>query len=447
MTFKDLTNSEKSLRSLFKAPSSTLPKLTRLKAYMAEDRLYPRRWWILILLTTSFFATYSATTPVWGPILPSVISELKITRIEAGLIFTVFSIAQMLTILPSGAVVDRFGVKKLYGTITIAVGLTIFAIGLAGSYTPLLAIMFVVGLLYPLQFVLRSKATMEWFSRKERATANSIVISCLSLAPFVYTPLVTYLLEVVRFRWGSIFYLVGAITLATGFVLLLLYRDPPSNPTPVSRNSSTTQSTLTAFKRLITNRDILFCHTGFAVTVGVFQTTATWGMSFLREQIGLEPMVAASVMMAWSLAGTFRWAGGLLSDRIAHGRRKLTCAPAVFLESIACVSLATLTSQTPLLLVATLFLAVGLMRAMWGGPGNIWGIEIAPRELIASAAALQGLLSLIASSLFPFLVGWVLDVTGSFFYVWIVVGVIEGAVATPLWLMVRDVKTEEARSS
>lgn len=408
---------------------------------MTDSASSSYRWVILLLLVMSFFVTFSAISPVLGPLMKTLISELEITRAEGGLILTVFSLAQMITILPSGAVVDRYGVKRLYGAATVVLGFLVFIIGFSRTYHTMLAFIFVAGLLYSVQGILRMKATVEWFSRTERATANAIIVSCLSIAPLVFTPLVTYLTTVLGVRWGLIFHLMGVVIVITGFILFLTYKDPPSTAGPFSSNpTSTGRFSGGAFKRLITNRDVVFCHLGFALTVGVYQTTMTWGMLFLLEQIRLEPMVAASVMMVWSFAGTFRWAGGLISDKIARGRRKLTCAPAAFLESLFCLSILLLSSDSPMLLIMALFFMVGFMRAMWGGPGNIWGIEIAPRELVASSAALQGLLSLVASACFPLAVGWIVDMTGSFHYAWLTVGLVEALIATPLWLMVREEK-------
>jgi sugar phosphate permease len=289
----------------------------------------------------------------------------------------------------------------------------------------------------PSQNIFRQKATMEWFSRSERATANGIAITCLGLVPFIFTPLATYLVYTVGYHWSIMLFIAGTIVILVGIALRFLYKDPKSVQRS-SKSSGSMLKRLSGFGTLLKNRNAMLTYIGFSASGGTMQMATAWGITYLRSELGLEPMVAAAIMMTWSLAGMFRPLGGIINDRIFKGRRKLSCVPSALFEGLICLTLVILPRNTSIYVVGLIFFFLSFSRAMWGASGSIWGAELVPLDLVGSSVALQGLISGIVRSTFPFLIGWIVDVTGSFTYGWLSVALIELAVTVPAWAMVKE---------
>jgi len=394
------------------------------------------KWLIIGLLTAGNFSIMGVSS-LWGPIMPSFIDSLSITRTQGGLILTVFSLSGMITIMLWGAFIDKIGVNNLYGYIAIILGFIVFSIGFVSNYTLILAIMFFIGLIIPSQNIFRQKATMDWFSQSERATANGIVIMCLGLVPFVFTPLATYLIETAGYSWSVMLFISGTIVVFVGVCLRFLYKAPRS----VQKSTVTSGSVLkrlSGIGSLVKNRNVMLAHIGFSASNGTMTMATAWGITYLRTELGLEPMVAAVIMMTWSLAGTFRPLGGIINDRIFKGKRKLSCVPSALFEGLICLTLVVIPRNTSIYIIGLIFFLLSFFRAMWGASGSIWGAELAPLDLVGSSIALQGLISGIIRSVFPLLLGWIVDLSNSFTYGWLSVALIELAVTVPAWAMVKE---------
>lgn len=403
---------------------------------MTDKRSNRYKWLIIGLLTAAMFSTQGISS-IWGPIMPSFIDSLSITRTQGGLILTGFSLAGMITIMLWGAFIDKIGVSKLYGYTAILLGIIVFSIGFVNDYLLIFTVMFCAGLITPSQNIFRQKATMEWFSKSERATANGIAIACLGLVPLIMTPLATYLIDTTGYHWSIMLFIAGVIVILVGISLRFLYRDPKSVQQS-SRSSGSMLKRLSGFGTLLRNRNAMLAYIGFSASNGTMQMATAWGITYLRTELGLEPMAAAAIMMAWSFAGMFRPLGGIINDRIFKGRRKLSCVPSALFEGLVCLILVLLPRNTSIYFIGVIFFLLSFSRAMWGASGSIWGAELVPLELVGSSVALQGLISGVVRSAFPFIIGWIVDVTDSFTYGWLSVALIELAVTVPAWAMVKE---------
>jgi MFS family permease len=87
----------------------------------------------------------------------------------------------MVTSPLSGAVIDRFGPKRVILTGTLLVALTAGLRGLASGFTSLLAIIFVVGSLVPLVTNSSYKICGIWFPRQQLGLANGVLSMGMAL--------------------------------------------------------------------------------------------------------------------------------------------------------------------------------------------------------------------------------------------------------------------------
>ncbi len=133
--------------------------------------------------------------------------ELKIGPDRVGWVLSAFFLGYALFQIPGGALADRIGPRKvILGALawwSVFTALT----GAATSLVGMLVIRFFFGVgegVFPASVW---KVLGGWFSRKNRATANALVISAIALGPAL-TPLI---LAPVLDRWGwrACFYMLG----------------------------------------------------------------------------------------------------------------------------------------------------------------------------------------------------------------------------------------------
>src|SRR3989304_6261035 len=101
--------------------------------------------WLMLfvawLVQTSVYFGGMAT----GPIAPFLQEDLHITRAEVGFLASAFSAGTMLTLLPTGWLADRFGVRLLLALGPGFSGLFFIAAGRASSYSMVVLAVLVPG--------------------------------------------------------------------------------------------------------------------------------------------------------------------------------------------------------------------------------------------------------------------------------------------------------------
>src|SRR5262245_2475247 len=145
-------------------------------AVPAQDVMAPQgtggRWWLAALLTTGMIFCYAqrGTLSIAAPFM---IQELTINTETMGLMLSAFSWCYCFMQVPSGWVVDRFGVRRAY-----AGGFVLWSLAcsLTGSVLHVAAIMFfrvVMGIGQAVAFPASARTVANWFPDTERGLVNS----------------------------------------------------------------------------------------------------------------------------------------------------------------------------------------------------------------------------------------------------------------------------------
>lgn len=148
--------------------------------------------------------------------IPSMQKELGIGAKESGWIISAFFLGYAMFQIPGGALADRFGPRRV-----ILVALTWWSAftamtGMVASLPAMLATRFLFGIgegVFPASVW---KVLGNWFTKKNRATANALVLSAIALGPAL-TP---WVLRPMLAEWGwrVCFYVLGAIGVVTYLV-------------------------------------------------------------------------------------------------------------------------------------------------------------------------------------------------------------------------------------
>ena len=182
-----------------------------------------RRWGIAVLLGVSVLFNYfdRLALSVAGP---SLRQELHLDALTLGVLFSAFSWSYAALQIPSGMILDRFGVTRV-GRIGIMLwGVASAITALSGGYGGILLARLLLGAAEAPSFPLNSKAVGHWFPRAERSTATAMFDGMAKFSQVVGVPLVAVAL--VWFGWRGAFWMTAGLSFLFLIVFWICYRDP-----------------------------------------------------------------------------------------------------------------------------------------------------------------------------------------------------------------------------
>src|ERR1700751_2772370 len=216
-------------------PSSQPPRASRhdervrrpMTAIPAAIRIPRVRWGIGVLLGAGVLINYfdRINLSVGAPQLQQ---EFGLTDGELGWLFSGFFWSYALLQIPTGMILDRFGVTSVYRISAFLWSLASGATALAGGFGGVLAARLLLGIAEGPGFPASAKATGYWFPRGERAMATSIFDAAAKFASVIGVPLVA--LAIVQFGWRWGFGITGMLSFLYFLAFLIVYRDPSRHP-------------------------------------------------------------------------------------------------------------------------------------------------------------------------------------------------------------------------
>ena len=168
-----------------------------------------RRWGIAVLLGVSVLFNYfdRLALSVAGP---SLRQEFHLDALTLGVLFSAFSWSYAVLQIPSGMILDRFGVTRV-GRIGIMLwGVASAITALSGGYGGILIARLLLGAAEAPSYPLNSKAVGHWFPRAERTTATAMFDGMGKFSQVVGVPLVAVAL--VRFGWRGAFWMTAGLS-------------------------------------------------------------------------------------------------------------------------------------------------------------------------------------------------------------------------------------------
>src|SRR6185437_6298050 len=187
---------------------------------------------LLIFLITTLNYADRATLSVTGSAMRTAFS---LDAIRMGYIFSAFSWAYVLSQLPAGWLLDRFGARRVYAaSIFLWSVFTLLqsSIGLLGSagaaVTALFVLRFAMGAAESPAFPANAKVVASWFPTNERGTASAIFNAAQYFAAVVFTPLMAWLTH--AFGWQAVYVVMGALGLVLALTWLKVMKNPADHP-------------------------------------------------------------------------------------------------------------------------------------------------------------------------------------------------------------------------
>ncbi len=397
---------------------------------------WPTRWTILAMLFVVTIVNYAdrATISLVGAALQT---EIGITSVQLGYIFSAFGWAYVLGQVPGGWLLDRFGSKRVYGTglflwsfFTFVQGF-VGGLGAEGALAALFVLRFLVGLAEAPSFPGNARIVAAWFPARERGTASAIFNSAQYFATVLFAPLMGFI--VYRMGWPWVFWIMGLLGIALAFVWPRVIHPPRAHPSLSAEELSqieaggalvdmdaagTTQQGpgWSQVVQLLRSRMMLGIYLAQFGINAITYFFLTWFPVYLVRERGmniLEAGIVASLPAVCGFAGGVL--GGVFSDVLLRRGHSLSFARKLPIV----VGMLLATTMVLCNHVQQQWLVVGLMALAFFGKGLGalgWAVvsDTSPKEIAGLSGGVFNTFGNVASITTPIVIGYLIGATGSF---------------------------------
>jgi ACS family glucarate transporter-like MFS transporter len=404
------------------------------------------RWLIILLLFVITTINYAdrATFSIAGQ---SASKELGLDPVAMGYILSAFAWAYVLGQIPGGALLDRFGSKKIYtAALVLWSGFTLLQ-GFAGIFTglaaavALFAMRFMVGLAESPSFPANARIVAAWFPGPERGTASAIFNSAQYFSLVAFAPLMGWLAH--SFGWRSVFFVMGGVGIVAAVFFARLIHSPVDHPKinkaefdyieaggGLVRMEDKNAANGAAFtwaniKQVLGSRMLLGVYLGqYCINVLTY-FFVTWFPIYLVKERGLSIMQAGFTAALPALCG---FAGGILGGMISDALLKKTGSLDIARKTPLLLGMVLATCIIACNYVEQEWLVIVIMALAFFGKGVAslgWAVvaDTSPKEMAGVTGGIFNTFGNIAGIVTPIVIGYIVKGTGSFDGALIFVGV------------------------
>ncbi|GAB2792753.1 MFS transporter [Rhabdobacter roseus] len=377
------------------------------------------RWVICALL---FFATTInyVDRQIIGLLKPTLELEFGWTETDYANIVTVFAACYALGYIIFGNFIDRIGSKLGYSISIIVWSVAAMLHAAVKSTFGFGVVRGLLGLGEAGNFPAAVKAVAEWFPKKERALATGIFNSGTSIGAVAAPLMVPWLLG--AYGWQEAFIITGAL----GFVWLIfwwLLYEIPSRHKKITRqefdyihsdHDAATSATAGSIRwsKLLGLRQTWVFIVGKVLTDPIWWFFLFWLPSYFSTMFNLDlkkPSLHLAVVYTATTFGSI--GGGYLSSYLIKRGWPVLKARKTTLLIVAFTVLPIILAR----FATDIWVAVGIISlaaaAHQAWSANIFTIvsDLVPKRAVSSVVGVGGMAGSIGSTLFPLLVGTLLD--------------------------------------
>jgi len=330
--------------------------------------------------------------------------------------------------LPSGLILDRFGVRLVSRVSTVLWSVASFAAAVATGIRSLFAARFLLGIGEAPTFPANAKAVGYWFPTQERSLATAMFDSAAKFAPGIGVPLIGILLLHIGWRWS--FAVTGFVSLLYFALFYAFYRNPSEDAKLsdverdyIARGGAQPEDRAKAAQGaplgyLLGKKKVWGLVLGFASYNYIFYLLLAWLPSYLASahQLTLRSAVLYTGI-PWVFSGfTDLLIGGLLVDALVkRGWDSVRVRQSVLIGGTAfgLGIFGAAHAATPLVAVFWISVSMGGLSA--ASPVG-WSIPslIAPRESVGTLGGILNFGNQLAGIAAPIATGYIRQATNSF---------------------------------
>jgi sugar phosphate permease len=286
------------------------------------------RWYILLLISVMYLITYLDRVNI-STAAPVISKEFGFDNITMGYIFSAFVWAYALFQVPGGWLSDRFGARKVLGSVVGYWSIMTAATGLAFSATSFIVIRFLFGVGEAGAFPGATRAMQLWYPRQERGFVQGITHSASRAGAAIAPPIVLLIMINLGWRWA--FYICGMIGFVWAVWWSWSYRNLPEehdmvnpaelerirginsqgtiNPPPIEKQANVPWATLLRSANMWA---VMLAYFTYVYCLWIFLTWLTKYLVDVRHFTLLKGGLLASLPLWAGVVGDT--AGGLATD-------------------------------------------------------------------------------------------------------------------------------------
>lgn len=388
------------------------------------------RWWIAALLVGASVLNYLDRAAL-GFAATQIKAEFHLTETQYAAIVSAFLAAYTLSYLLGGMLVDRLGTRRSF-VVTITLWSTAnMAHALAHSGADLALFRFLLGLGEAAFYPAAMRACAEWFLPRDRSKPIGLFLGGASFGAVIAPVLMAGMMEIPSVGWRGAF----AVTGASGFVLvplwLFFYQLPNRHPQLTEAEREYLGEALAGdaaaerpwpLGKLLRLPQTVVLITARALTDASWYVLLFWLGKYFREARGFtNEEVMRFLWIPFAAADLGALAGGWISSAcIARGcpivSARTSCMVA-FALLLPC-SLAGFFTPAPLGALALISIAT-FGHMAWGTNSLTLHADLYPAHSVGTMMGITGAAGALAGIGVQMLLGWSLDLTHSYFHVFL----------------------------
>jgi MFS transporter, ACS family, D-galactonate transporter len=355
-------------------------------------------------------------------------SAFGISTVQFGYLLSAYSWTYCLLQLPSGVLLDRFGVRVIGRISTFLWSVASFGAAAALGLKSFLAARLLLGVGEAPTFPGNSQAVGYWFPERERSLATACFDSAAKLGPAIGQPLIGLLL--LRFGWRWSFAATGFTSFLYFVLFSWIYRNPSEDKllADAERNyivnggaqpeGAAKGGRRTGLLDLLIQRKVIGLVLGSAAYNYTFYLLLTWVPSYLSKSLHVDLLHSVFYASVPWLVGTFTgfFVGGwLVNFLIQRGWNSSRVRQAVLVggTSFGLGIFGAAGAHTPG--VAVFWMSVSLGGLAAASP-VCWSIPslIAPEGSVGRLGGILNFGNQLAAIAAPIATGYIADATHSF---------------------------------
>jgi MFS transporter, ACS family, aldohexuronate transporter len=380
------------------------------------------RWWIAGLVFLSTVINYIDRQTL-SVLAPQLTKELGISNIEYGWISQAFLIPYTAMYIVSGLLIDRFGVKLVYGVATVWWSVAAMLHATASSMFGFGVFRFLLGTAESANFVAAQKIAAEWYPPSERGTLNGLVQAATVTGALITPPAVVWLS--LHYGWRAAFLFTGSLGLIWAIAWVWLYHLPERHPRiteeelvlirgdePLAAAAGLPVTSLRKWLEFFNFPQIWGLLVARIISDPVWWFYLFWMPKYLTEAKGLTmTQMGMVVWIPYLAADAGSIAGGWYSGRlIGRGSGTIAARKKVMLASASLMPIGLLLLLKPSIPLTILLISLVLfIHSAWKTNLVTLTVDVFPRRVVASTHGIVATGGGIGGALFVMLAGYLIE--------------------------------------
>jgi MFS transporter, ACS family, D-galactonate transporter len=394
-----------------------------------------RRWGIALLLGFGVLVNYFDRVNL-SVSRDALQTSFGISAVMFGYLSSAYNWTYAALQLPSGLLLDRFGVRRVGVISTFIWSVASFAAAISTGVAGLFGARFLLGIGEAPTFPANSKAIGYWFPKDERSLATAMFDSAAKFSSAVGVPILGILLFYFGWRWN--FAATGIISLVYFALFYAFYRNPSEDQRLtaaerefITRGGAQPEDRVKAERGapllyLLQQRRVWGLCLGFAAYNYSFYLLLTWLPNYLSVAHHIDVLHSALYTSVPWLIATFTdlFVGGWLVDfLIQHGANPVRVRQIVLVGGTALGLGIFGAAYAQSTIGALLWISICIGGLSAASPVG-WSIPslLAPRESVGTLGGILNFGNQLAGIVAPIVTGYVVQATHSFFWAFAVAG-------------------------